>query len=36
MRRFGSLKGIREATLDEIVTVPGITRTLALRLKQTL
>ena len=36
MRRFGSLKGIREATLDEIVAVPGITRSLALRLKQTI
>ena len=36
MRRFGSLKGIREAALDEIMTVPGITRSLALRLKQSI
>ena len=33
---FGSLKGIREASVDEIAAVPGITRSLAARLKQTL
>ena len=36
MRRFGSLKGIKEAALDEIAAVPGMTRSLAIRLKQTL
>jgi len=36
MRRFGTLKGIKEAPVDEIAAVPGITRSLALRLKQTL
>ena len=36
MRRFGSLKGIREAALEDITTVPGITRSLALRLKQSI
>ena len=35
MRRFGSLQGIREASLDEITAVPGLTRSLAIRLKQT-
>ena len=36
MRRFGTLKGIKEAPVDEIAAIPGITRSLALRLKQTL
>ena len=36
MRRFGSLKGIKEAALDEIAAVPGMTRSLAIRLKQTI
>ena len=36
MRRFGSLKGIKEAALEEIAAVPGMTRSLAIRLKQTL
>ena len=35
MRRFGSLKGIKEAGIDEIAAVPGMTRSLAIRLKQT-
>ena len=35
LRRFGSLKGIKEAALDEIAAVPGMTRSLAIRLKQT-
>ena len=33
MRRFGSLKGVREATVDEIAAVPGMTRRLAETLK---
>ena len=36
MRRFGSLQGIRDASIDDIASVPGLTRSLALRLKQTL
>jgi excinuclease ABC subunit C len=36
MRRFGSLKGIKEAAVEEIAAVPGMTRSLAIRLKQTL
>ena len=35
MRRFGSLKGIKDAAVDEIAAVPGMTRSLAIRLKQT-
>jgi excinuclease ABC subunit C len=34
LRRFGSLQGIREASVDDIAAVPGLTRSLALRLKQ--
>ena len=36
LRRFGSLKGIKDATVDDIATVPGVTRSLATRLKQML
>lgn len=36
LRRFGSVKAIKEAPLDEIAAVPGLTRSLAVRLKQTL
>lgn len=36
MRRFGSLKGIKDASVDDIAAVPGMTRSLAARLKQTL
>ncbi len=36
LRRFGSLKGVKDADLDELVAIPGITRSLAVRLKQTL
>ena len=36
LRRFGSVQAIKEAQLDEIAAVPGLTRSLALRLKQTL
>ena len=33
LRRFGSVKGLREAELDEIAAVPGMTLTLAHRVK---
>ena len=36
MRRFGTIKGIKDAPVEEIAAVPGMTRALALRLKQTL
>ena len=36
MRRFGSLKGIKEAATEDIAAVPGITRSLANRLKESL
>jgi excinuclease ABC subunit C len=36
LRRFGSLQGIREASIEDIATVPGLTRSLAVRLKQTI
>jgi excinuclease ABC subunit C len=36
LRRFGSLQGIKEASVDDIAAVPGLTRSLALRLKQTI
>ena len=36
LRRFGSIRAIKEAPVDEIAAVPGLTRSLALRLKQTL
>lgn len=36
MRRFGTLKGIREAAVDDLASVPGMTRSLAIRLKQTI
>jgi len=36
MRRFGTLKGIKEATVDDLASVPGMTRSLAIRLKQTI
>ena len=36
MRRFGSLRGIKEAAVDEIAAVPGMTRSLAIRVKQTI
>jgi excinuclease ABC subunit C len=36
MRRFGSLKGIKDATIDDIAAVPGMTRSLAVRLKESL
>ena len=36
LRRFGSIKAIKDASLDDIMAIPGITRSLATRLKQTL
>ncbi len=36
LRRFGSLKAIKDASLDDIIAIPGITRSLATRLKQIL
>ena len=36
LRRFGTLQGIKDAPVDDIAAVPGMTRSLALRLKQTL
>jgi excinuclease ABC subunit C len=36
LRRFGSVQAIKEAPIDEIAAVPGLTRSLAVRLKQTL
>jgi excinuclease ABC subunit C len=34
LRRFGSIDGIREATLEEIAAVPGIPRSVAARVKE--
>jgi excinuclease ABC subunit C len=36
LRRFGSVKAIRESPVDEIASVPGISETLAERVKQAL
>ena len=36
MRRFGSIKGIKDAAIDDIASVPGMTRSLAVRLKESL
>ena len=36
MRRFGTLKGIREAAVDDLASLPGMTRSLAIRLKQSI
>ena len=36
LRRFGSVAGIREATLEEIASAPGITQPLAIKLKANL
>ena len=36
LRRFGSLQGIKEASVEDIAAVPGLTRSLAVRLKQTI
>ena len=34
MRRFGSIKGIKDAAMEDIAAVPGMTRSLAARLKE--
>jgi excinuclease ABC subunit C len=36
LRKFGSVKGIREADINDIAAVPGMTRSLAERLKENL
>ena len=36
LRRFGSIKGVRDAPLEDIAAVPGMTIKLALRLKEQL
>ncbi len=36
MRKFGSLGGIKQASVDEIAAVPGMTRSLALLVKQSI
>ena len=36
MRKFGSLNGIKQASIDEIAAVPGMTRSLALLVKQSI
>ena len=33
IRRFGSVKGVKDASTDELAAVPGMTRTLAERIK---
>ena len=34
LRRFGSLKGVREASIEDLAAVPGMTATVARRLKE--
>jgi excinuclease ABC subunit C len=34
LRRFGSVKGIKDASMDELASVPGMTRTLAQKVKE--
>jgi excinuclease UvrABC nuclease subunit len=34
VRQFGSLKGIREASIDDLAASPGMTRKLAERVKE--
>ena len=36
LRRFGTLQGIKDAPVDDIAAIPGMTWSLAVRLKQTL
>jgi excinuclease ABC subunit C len=36
LRQFGSLKGVREASLEELAAVPGMTRALAQKIKERL
>jgi len=35
LHRFGSLEGIRKATLEELLSLPGMTRPVAERLQDT-
>ena len=34
LRRFGSVRGVKEASLEELAAVPGMTRTLAQKVKE--
>ena len=36
IRQFGSVQGIKNAEIDDIAAVPGMTRTLAVRIKEVL
>ena len=36
LRRFGTVQAIKDADIDDIAAVPGLTRSLAMRLKETL
>jgi len=36
LRRFGSVEGVRKATLDELISLPGMTRPVAERLQAAL
>ena len=36
LRRFGSIDGIRDASLEELTSVPGVPRSVALRIKELL
>ena len=36
IRRFGSVQGVKQAPIEELTTVPGLTRTLAVRIKELL
>ena len=36
IRQFGSVQGIKNAAIDDIAAVPGMTRTLAVRIKEVL
>ena len=36
LRRFGSLKGIQQAEIEELLAVPGITRAVATQIKASL
>jgi excinuclease ABC subunit C len=36
LRRFGSIDGIRDASIEELTSVPGVPRTVALRIKELL
>ena len=36
LRKFGTIQAIKDANIDDIAAVPGLTRSLAMRLKETL